>query len=93
MPDAGVKEWYRVVELFKAKGELASLNFVILELYCETYARYQDLSATVSRVGLAVVSKGDGKPTTIGRSAFADELRMTRQQLLDLIERLGLEDL
>ena len=93
LPPSGKQEWARARKILEDNGRLKYTNVRVFELYCETYARYVEASEWVTKTRVALLRRDpDGNPITI-KNEFMEVLESSRRQMLELIERLGLEDL
>src|SRR5688572_2948895 len=87
LDEAGKRKWREIVKLLAAMGTLNKACRDTMELYCATFAEYQEAQATVKKFGSVLKSKEGG----LYRSPYLDVRNHARKELKSLSRMLGLD--
>jgi P27 family predicted phage terminase small subunit len=90
LDDVGQAVWQEVMKTMGVSGAITMAEGPLLELFCDTFSKYQQAREKVDMLGIALVTQDkDGKPVA-KPNPFANQLHKYRDAATKLLCELGM---
>ncbi|WP_197034421.1 phage terminase small subunit P27 family [Streptobacillus canis] len=85
--------FYDIVSELDEKELLDNLDLPLLSIYCDAYARVQELTNLIDKEGYIIFRMNDKGSVTTSKNPNVDILKLMQKTVLDYAVRLGLNSI